>query len=1052
MIAAGQDILREESVRLFERVAEETLHGDRELFDSLSEHEKKIVLDWMSNAIVDGNAENAIHDVLWEVDYVRRPVDIKTFIHDDFFFGRIASDLHPKWKEDLYRVFSFDSPIFEWIMCLSGDTLVPLLDGTSKTLAELHVQFERDSEPFWVYSYSKHGWVVPGQCTRVTKFKPDQLYKVVLDDGTTMRANADHEFVCRDGGKRKLRDLKPGDRLMPFHTRGQVMGSDTSVPYEQVYHPGVQRYEFTHQIVGRMVAGGKAPESVNGQRATVHHRNVRHRDNRPENLEWMGWQDHMAWHQAHGTSPEHRAAIGRRQSKVCRDPNSPIRRAHLRYMQSDAGKALARANLAKAELPLEVLQARAAKGRAARWADPTQRKRAAVRCRERNRGNQWAKLRKCNRSDVTVERIYAAFEEAGTLTGAYALLRVSRNAVERVLRDAGLTIADVKTGYRNHRIVSIELDAIEPVYCLTVPKYENFALDLGNRRGVFSGNTGAIGVGKTTLAGIGLGYKLYLMSCLRDPARYYGLLPGSLIVFGVYSITKRQVADTGYTNIKGYIDTSPYFRQQFPRSTKIDSKVDFEPRTKRKIQVIPGSTELHALGLNLFCFLMDEVNFMRVKDDKEAGVATGQAYKLYNHTYTRLLSRFTRKGGTLPGMMFLLSSRNAQTSFLEEHLSKVRGSEYAHTTHVSDYALWEVKSKEFTWPGFRVEVGDRVSRSRLLKAKEQPRQGARTVEVPWEFHKPFTEDVDQALRDIAGVATFNLSPLISDRPSVFEAIDDSLSHPFTREEITIDIQDDKLVEDYFTLRTMCRVQNSKWGPRLNPQAPRYLHVDIGLTNDALGIAMAHVAGRTRNERTNSDGTISTITNPYIVVDLMLRVVAVPGGEVDLSKIRAFIFYLRSIGFPITRVTFDQFQSNDSIQILKKEGIEAGHQSVDKDDTSYLALRSAFFDRRIATYTHKLFQDEVLDLQRDIKKRKVDHPQRSSSGKRGSKDLADAVAGAIWLCTNDERALHSTIADIEYDRTGGERRQPKDMTAPAAPAKRVGVASTTWDELRANVDR
>ena len=74
---------------------------------------------------------------------------------------------------------------------------------------------------------------------------------------------------------------------------------------------------------------------------------------------------------------------------------------------------------------------------------------------------------------------------------------------------------------------------------------------------------------------------------------------------------------------------------------------------------------------------------------------------------------------------------------------------------------------------------------------------------------------------------------------------------------------------------------------------------------------------------NPDGTISTLSNPYIVVALMLRVVAMPGGEVDLSKVRAFILYLRNIGFPILRVTFDQFQSSDSIQILKKEGFEPG---------------------------------------------------------------------------------------------------------------------------------
>lgn len=663
---------------MFTRVAEEVLHGDRELFDSLTPHERRVVVEWLTEALVEGKAETALHDVLWEIDHVRKPVSIEHFIHDDFYFGRVARDLHKKWKEDLYQVFAPGSPIFEWVM------------------------------------------------------------------------------------------------------------------------------------------------------------------------------------------------------------------------------------------------------------------------------------------------------------------------------------------------------------------------------------TGAIGIGKTTLAGIGMAYKLYQISCLRDPAKYYGLLPGSLIIFGVYSITKRQVSDTGYTNIRGYVDTSPYFAQQFPRSMKIDSKIDFYPHTKRRIQIIPGSTELHALGLNLFAFQMDEVNFMRVKDDKDAGVLKGQAYDLYNATYTRLLSRFTRKGGTLPGMMFLLSSRNAETSFLEEHLRKVKGSEHSHSTHVSDYALWEVKNKQFTWPGFQVEVGDRVAKSRLLREGDVPRKGARLVEVPWEYHKPFTEDVDQALRDIAGVATFNLSPLISDRTSVFEAVSSDLVHPFSSDPVVIDLEDPTLIEDYFLLKTVCKVTASKWGPKLNPQAPRYIHVDIGLTSDCLGLAMGHVAGRVKNERVNPDGTLSVVMNPYIVIDLMVRVKAKPGSEVDLSKVRAFLLYLRNIGFPITRVTFDQFQSSDSIQILKKERFDAGHQSVDRDDTAYLSLRSAFFDRRVATCEYRPFQDEVLDLQRDVKKRKVDHPMRATNGGKGSKDVADAVAGVIWLCMNDERAMHSTIADIEIDRTGGNRRAAADMTVSKPSRTTVGGTRVPWEELKASL--
>ena len=1040
-------------MQLFERVAEETLYGDRELFDELSKHERALVVEWLAEAIVDGQAETTLHDLIWEVDYVRKPPEIEEFVESDYYFGRAASFLHPRWKEDLFEVFAPGSLIFEWIMCLTGDTSVPLLDGTSKTLKELHGGW--DGEPFWVYSYSKHGWVVPSECTRVTKFREDQIYKVMLDDDTSVRANADHEFVCRDGGKKKLRDLKIGDRLMPFHTRWRSMGSKSE--YEQVYHPGAQHYEFTHRVVGRYVAGGEIPKKVNGQRPTAHHKNVRRWDNRPGNIEWMGWEDHTEWHRRHGPSEEHRAVISERQKKAASDPNSPMRLGHKRFMNSEAGRELSRMNLAKARVTMGERRRRLLRARELRWEDPAQRDAAADRCRVRSAGNEWGRLTSRVRRDVDVDDIREAYIETGTLSGVYARLGISRNAVVRILRDEGLTLDDVRCAYRNHRVVSIEPDGVEPVYCLTVPKYENFALDLdGNRRGIFSGNTGAIGVGKTTVADVALGYKLCGLSCLRDPARYYGLLPDEKIVFGIYSKTLTQAADAGYYKLRGYIDNSTYFREHFPRDMKKDSRIDFEPNTKKKIQVSQGSRSGHALGIDLFAFLMDEANFMEEKQDKATGKNVGQAYDLYNATYTRLQSRFGRPGGVLPGMVILVSSRNAQTSFLEEHQRTVLGGSFAKHTFVSDYALWETKPKHrYTFPGFRVEVGDRHASSRILKKGEHVRKGARTVEIPLELRKMFDEDIDQALRDTAGIATFNVSPLIRDRESVYDAAHPQMTHPFTRTEVICDIADNVLIEEHLKLRALARVVSSKNVPRLNPKCPRFIHVDIGLTNDALGIAMGHVAGTVRNERINAEGTLSTVINPFVIMDLMLRVRAPAGGEVDLSKVRAFILYLNRI-FPIAKITFDQFQSSDSIQILKKRNLDAGHQSVDKKEDAYLSLRSAHFDRRISMCHYDPYIDEVLDLEREIKpnrRNKVDHPKKSSKGGKGSKDVSDAVAGVVWLCMHDDRAVHESVADLEIAPralVGQTKRAANDPVPPDASRERIGAAKKTWDDLRGNV--
>ncbi len=556
--------------------------------------------------------------------------------------------------------------------------------------------------------------------------------------------------------------------------------------------------------------------------------------------------------------------------------------------------------------------------------------------------------------------------------------------------------------------------------------------------------TGAIGIGKTTLACVAQAYKLCLLSCLRDPARYYGLLTDSLIVFGIYSITKRQVSDSGYFKLRGFIDNSPYFQTMFPRNLKIDSKVVFR---RQNVQITPGSQEMHALGLDLFAFMMDEVNFMRTKENKETGKMVGQAYDLYNATHTRLLSRFMRPGGTLPGMMILMSSRNAQTSFLEEHLKKVD----PKFTYVSDYPLWAVKSAHlYTKPRFKVEVGDRTSRSRVLKPTDKPRPGARVLDIPGEFKRRFEEDVDQGLRDVAGVATFNLSPLIRDRQSAFDAVVEGAVHPFTSTTVSIDFQDDVRIDEFFDIERACRIVRSKWVPKINPEHPRFMHVDIGLTEDGLGLALGHPAGMVDSPKVNDDGTISSVPVPLIYVDLMLRIVPPAGSEIDLGKVRSFIIYLSKL-YRIDKITFDQFQSADSIQILRKLGFEVAHQSVDRSDEAYLMLRSALFDRRLLYYQYEPFMDELLDLERDSKKRKVDHPVRSSKGGRGSKDVADAVAGVVYLCTTEKGAIQfATDAESFLPKRPETRTSAIAAMQSAVVEAKASVPGLDWEQLRKNL--
>lgn len=302
--------------------------------------------------------------------------------------------------------------------------------------------------------------------------------------------------------------------------------------------------------------------------------------------------------------------------------------------------------------------------------------------------------------------------------------------------------------------------------------------------------TGAIGIGKSTVAALALCYKLYRLGCLIDPANFFNLMADSNVVFGVYSLFKYKSQDDNYDLLKKMIDGIPFFRNTYPRPKHRSASAKDDLSFPNDVRVIFGSTELHALGLNLLCLLMDEVNFMKEQEKAATNQRTSvlsekvsQAQELYTASKRRLESRFQYRGVT-PGLMILISSRNAESSWLERHMAEVEG----HTNvKISDYPLWDVKQEVMGYSGkrFFVEVGDFLNPSRIIDSPKNARPDARVVAPPVEHEDEFKLDIEGALRDIAGVANIAISPLIRDRASLAQAIDPKLTHPFRRQQFPV---------------------------------------------------------------------------------------------------------------------------------------------------------------------------------------------------------------------------------------------------------------------------
>lgn len=510
--------------------------------------------------------------------------------------------------------------------------------------------------------------------------------------------------------------------------------------------------------------------------------------------------------------------------------------------------------------------------------------------------------------------------------------------------------------------------------------------------------SGSIGWGKSFFASIIACRILYELSCMRDPHKSFGIAHGTDITFVVLSVQEDLAIKVAFENIASKIKESEYFKENFPFKP-LKAEIIFP----NKIQVAArASTDSAALGLNVFSAWIDEGNFlapMRKKGSIESRMGmTDRAQFLYNQLVRRMKSRFQKKG-KLPGMMIVVSSKQTKDDFTAK---RVRESKDDPTVFVRDYATWHVKPEgTFSGEMFQVLVGNALVPSKVLKPEEvevtraKLQDGMVIIDVPSEYRIDFENDLENAIRDVAGVETVSISPFIQQRDKIVPCIDPNRKHPFSVEEWVQTVGGDfiwTMLAKQVDQRDGAEIIRA-WQPIYYPGYARHVHIDPSLNGDATGIAVGCVTGY-KNVMRRDEQTQETYIEraPDIWVDFMLRIKPPIGGEIDHGMVRALVYKLQAHGFYIAMVTMDQFNSAASLQKFAAKSMTAERISVDKPMDAYDLLKAALYDGRLHFYDYKPLLEELGWVQRDNIRNKVDHPQ----GK--SKDVADALAGITFSLT------------------------------------------------------
>lgn len=523
---------------------------------------------------------------------------------------------------------------------------------------------------------------------------------------------------------------------------------------------------------------------------------------------------------------------------------------------------------------------------------------------------------------------------------------------------------------------------------------------------------GAIGYGKTTLAIITVLYQIYVLTCLETPQSLYNLAPATALVFPLQSVTplvtRRNLAEP----LRQYFEAMPYTQRHVEWNRDRRSTLEIQGNIKVSAEV----ANLQAvLGQAIITAVLDEVNFMdvvarstRVPGPHGLGGRYDQAEELHYGLLRRIRSRTLTQAFSF-GRLISLSSVRFEGDFLSRRIAEVARLEEPNVVVVQHKRFEVAPQEQYSGAVFSLQVGNEHHPTRILSDNETVPPGVQVEQVPIEYRLDFQRDPENALRDICGIATSAIHPFIAQRHKIVEAIE--TGHELGLQQWVYKADVDLAIDGF-----------PQWNEAAMPadrDQPRFIHIDLSLRRDRCGIAIVKWAGMVHVADSQNPECVETL--PQFAVETAITIQPSSACELDIGELRTLLIQLGTYyGFNIRQVTFDGFQSAESIQSFRRAGIRADVVSVDRTTEPYDHLRRVLYQSRVAFVDSEILLQELAQLEFNEERRKIDHPPR------GSKDLADAVAAALYEASQDRRIR----AQTGHANGAGRRPRPATVRRPA----------------------
>jgi hypothetical protein len=454
------------------------------------------------------------------------------------------------------------------------------------------------------------------------------------------------------------------------------------------------------------------------------------------------------------------------------------------------------------------------------------------------------------------------------------------------------------------------------------------------------------GSGKDFVSTVACAYIVYKLLCLKDPARYFGKPSGDAIDIINVAINAQQAKNVFFKGFKTKIERSPWFAGKY--YAKADS-VEFDSA----VTVYSGHSERESHeGLNLILAVLDEISGFanEVNTGNEQGKTADNIYKAFRASVD---SRFPDLG-----KVALLSFPRYPGDFISQRYEDVilekNVIEKTHRFIMNDELPEDMEGNhlDIAWEEDEI-VSYKYPGMFAIKRPTWVVNPTRKID---DFKLAFYTDLGDAMMRFACVPTYSSDAFFKQAEKVKACM--TLRNP---------IDTYKRFDETFTP---------------DPDKVYYVHADLAQLHDKCAVAIAHVDKWVNIQVIKDYQQVA----PIVVVDAVVYWEPRVEGPVNLSEVKQWIQNLRREGFNIGMVSFDRWQSFDIQNELKQVGMRTETVSVAKKHYEDMAM--LVYEERLVMPMIDLLFEELTEL-KIVKQNRVDHPRKKS------KDLADAVCGAIF---------------------------------------------------------